>query len=260
MFIKINKYKNFILNNIIKFLYHKPKKIWYHIFESTYLKYKLKNLIINNKLYNKINYTKVPYRHLATIYVIKSLERIFDYKIKFILMDGLCLGVLRNKTFAGRPKDVDLAVTENDFQKIIKNFKKIEIFFDLKRKFNNNNIPSKILKFNKKNNLTRTVRKIYSNFKNSERKFSYFLAHDNLYFYFNHILVEIKCIEKKKNSNLTVEYNFHNFHYRYNDIKNSIKVRAYSNIEFYIPKNANKYMKLRYGKSFKTPISKQFKY
>ena len=51
--------------------------------ESTYLKYKLKNLLINNKLYNKINYTKVPYRHLAAIYVIKSLEKIFDYKIKF---------------------------------------------------------------------------------------------------------------------------------------------------------------------------------
>ena len=68
-------------------------------------------------------YLRVPSKQLyAMDMAIQFLEILKPKKIDFFLLDGSLLGAVRQESFAGRPKDVDFGIKEEQLQKLINAF------------------------------------------------------------------------------------------------------------------------------------------
>ena len=73
----------------------------------------------------------VPINHLIAINIIQELSKIYEsYGVKFFLTGGQLLGAVRQGTFAGRPKDVDLGLIDTHFDKFYKNIHLIKKNFN----------------------------------------------------------------------------------------------------------------------------------
>jgi len=137
------KIKNFKNN---KMLYEKNKSLLRALLQKIFLKILLilfpnKFLIYKNKIKTKMNrcgyflrfylaniylrlryplYFKVPSTQLYAIGVaIKFLKILKEKKINFFLLGGSLLGAVRQGSFAGRPKDVDFGIKEEELPKLL---------------------------------------------------------------------------------------------------------------------------------------------
>ncbi len=180
----------------------------------------------------KTNTFIIPTRHLISLHVILSLQRIYSsFGINFFLLSGMLLGGVRQASFAGRPKDIDIGIIEKDF-KIFK--KKI---FLIKNYF--------------KNQLSSPIYE--------KPKFGiYYQKNNRIYFRIKTILVDIAIykpvyIKKKKFWRI----NKPSFLFSYSDLLKLKKIKLY-NIYFFIPKNFKKYLEHLYGRNWRIPDSKQF--
>tara|TARA_Y100000294_G_scaffold52837_1_gene49828 strand:- start:377 stop:1141 length:765 start_codon:yes stop_codon:yes gene_type:complete len=65
-------------------------------------------------------YFRLPFKHICALNaLIKFLKILKMQKIDFFLLDGSLLGAVRQESFAGRPKDVDLGIKEDQFSKLL---------------------------------------------------------------------------------------------------------------------------------------------
>ena len=65
-------------------------------------------------------YFRLPLKHIRSIHaLLKFLKILEEKKIDFFLVDGSLLGAMRQESFAGRPKDVDLGIKENQIPKLL---------------------------------------------------------------------------------------------------------------------------------------------
>lgn len=63
---------------------------------------------------------KVPFRQILMLdTALKVTQELEDNGIDYCLIGGSLLGAIRQKTFAGRPSDFDIAIKERDWQKIL---------------------------------------------------------------------------------------------------------------------------------------------
>jgi len=127
-------------------LYVKPKSLLRKLVQKSFLKllsilsgnkflfYKNKIIIILNRFvpffrfcFNIIFlrlkyplYLSLPLKHLCAISATnKFLKILKPKKIDFFLMSGSLLGAIRQESFAGRPKDVDLGIKEHQISKLL---------------------------------------------------------------------------------------------------------------------------------------------
>ena len=104
------------------------------LFPKRFLEYKKKIRFIMNsfgfylRFYNAIIYLRfkyplyfrLPSRQLYAFHtLIKLLKILKPKKIDFFLIGGSLLGAIRQESFAGRPSDVDLAIREEQLQKLL---------------------------------------------------------------------------------------------------------------------------------------------
>ena len=127
-------------------LYIKPKSLLRKLLQESFLKilsifcgnkylfYKNKTKIIVNKyvsffrfyfgiIFLRIKYPfyfSLPSRHLYAIGMTnKFLEILKPKKIDFFLTGGSLLGAIRQESFAGRPKDIDLGIKEHQISRLL---------------------------------------------------------------------------------------------------------------------------------------------
>ena len=62
----------------------------------------------------------VPFRQLLMLHTALKFTRLLDqHKIDYVLLTGSLLGAVRQRAFAGRPRDFDLAIRKTDRQKLL---------------------------------------------------------------------------------------------------------------------------------------------
>lgn len=62
----------------------------------------------------------MPFRQLLMLDTALKFTRLLDqYKIDYVLITGSLLGAVRQRAFAGRPRDFDLAIKKQDRQKLL---------------------------------------------------------------------------------------------------------------------------------------------
>ncbi len=180
----------------------------------------------------KTNTFIIPTRHLVSLHVILSLQRIYSsFGINFFLLSGMLLGGVRQASFAGRPKDIDIGIIEKDFKIFKKNIFLIKNYF--------------------KNQLSRPI--------HEKPQFKiYYQKNNRIYFRIKTILVDIaiyKEVNIKKKKFWGLKKN--SFLFSYSDLLKLKKIKLY-NMYFYIPKNFNNYLVHLYGINWRIPDSKQF--
>ena len=256
--IKVRKFKG-------KNLYVKPKgstrrlmqklflKLLLNFFQKDFLYYKKKIRIIMNRsafflrfyaaiVYFRFRYPfyfRLPSKQLYAIaIIIKFLGILKPQKIDFFLLDGSLLGALRQGSFAGRPKDIDLGIKEAHLKKLLDAF------------------PVLI------KNGVKTIRK------EANKKI------DKIQFLFSCILIDIVVFRKKNIGNKKMWvgkkeiYNFletkktnnkklNTIILPFNDLEHLTVVKAYGK-EFLSPAKPKVYLKKTFGKNWMTPDKKQF--
>jgi len=222
----INKFKKnltfyYYLNRIIKIFF---------FFKTFFLRFKffrLKNILL------------IPSRHLICINIYHELNKIFSkHNLDYFLMSGLLLGAIRQKAFAGRPKDFDIGILDKDFKKLLKLKKEISNKFDLQ-----------IAKYK------------------DQKKRKFLINKKNFWFRINGVLVDIFIFKKiKKGKFLFWKCNNPeiDFLFPYKDLIKLKKISIYGNFLVHIPNNAEKFLKDKYGlywrKILNTKESKNFTY
>ena len=63
---------------------------------------------------------KVPFRQILMLdTILKVTRKLEDNNIEYFLIAGSLLGAIRQKAFAGRPSDFDIAIKDHDWQKLL---------------------------------------------------------------------------------------------------------------------------------------------
>ena len=235
-----------------KILYVKPKSLLRELIQKLFLKLLLKLfpnkfLTYKNKIRSIMNksgyyislglviiylrfkyphYISLPSRHIYALHIlIKFLEVLKRQKINFFLIAGTLLGAVRQESFAGRPKDIDLGIIEEQFPILLK-----------------------AIPLLKKNGV-----KVIRRFPNEEPT--------RLQIFYPNILVDVGIYKKKKigkgevwlgNTDRSKGTTF-----SITDLKRLIPVKLYGKV-FFSPSNPEIYLEKSYGKSWKTPNIKQF--
>ena len=210
--------KNFIKKNLNKDQFDKIILL-YFFFKTLHLRVKyfyLKNILF------------IPSRHLLAINIYSKLLFILKKKnIKIFLLEGLLLGAIRQGAFAGRPKDLDFGILENDYQK----------FLSLKKEFEKN------FNLNVADPDDKKKRKLIINHKNIWLRIDTILI--DIF-----ILKEITKNKKKYWGFIHPEFKDKYF-FDYNDLINLKKIKIYGNFQVYIPQKSHMYLKKFFGKNWK---------
>lgn len=228
----IIKTKIFLKKNLSPRIYIFLTKIFYYIL----------TLHLRFKFFNLKNIFFIPPRHLICINIYCELTKIFlKNKINIFLMNGLLLGAIRQKAFAGRPKDFDIGILEDDF------FKLLNIKAQIKKKFN-----LQIAKFEDK----------------KKRKFL-MEKNNNFYMRIHRISVDIFIFKRIKKNNIRywkcLNLNVSSVYlFPYEDLIKLKQVNIYGKLSVNIPRNAENFLKYKYGLNWKNPlttkVSKNFYY
>jgi len=235
-----------------KILYTKPKgflreliqkfflNILIKIFPNKFLDYKksVKNIMnkaafkvtfILNIIYLRfryLNYITLPSRHLYALnLLINFLSIVKKKEINLFLLGGTLLGAVRQESFAGRPTDVDLGITETQFPALLES------------------IP--LLK------------------KSGARVVRRFPIKDpvRLQILFSNSLVDVGVYKKKyiKNNEVWIgETDSGNgITFPITDLENLVPIKLYGKF-FLSPSNPSAYLEKKYGKNWRKPDKKQF--
>jgi len=255
---------------IFKILYSRKKKGWLQdIAQKTFLIFLTKffpkkSLIYKNKIRILIGKTKLfifllprvlmlrlqyplyfnlPKQHLYGIYLLIKFSNFFNkHNIKFFLMGGALLGAIRQESFAGRPTDIDIGITEEELPKLVK---LIPILYEtFKPQVIRRQPPEKL---------------------------------ERLQFLFGPIHFDIAVYKKKFIGEREVWLNEQDQNYLYGgdnekgenekkrkintfskkDLEDLISVKLYGKY-FLAPLNSNLFLEQKYGKNWKTPNRKQY--
>jgi len=189
------------------------------------------------------SYFRLPSKQLYAVGTIINFLKVLEpLKIDFFLLEGCLLGAIRQESFAGRPKDLDLGIKEGQLQKLLDSF-------------------PLLLKAG-----ARTIRVIKSKGQIDNKI-------EKVQILFPCTLMDIAVYRKKKIENeemwaggfypleLTdsrgVKEQTEGFAFRVNDLDNLITIKAYGK-EFLAPANPNVYLEKIFGKNWKIPDKKQF--
>ena len=226
-------FKNFI-KNFLKKIFLKGYPVVKKILVIILLKIKFYRFVIKC-LIIKIQYPlywRLPLKHVYGLKLLINFTKICEEKkIISFLTCGCLLGAVRQKSFAGRPTDIDVGI------------------IDAKKK----NLNNLISKFEKLSNPT------------SVKKFLHKKKIEKIQFYYDYIIFDINIffIKNKKFWFNRYEYktkgNDRNQYIVFNlrDLKKLKKTKVY-NENFSIPHNSTQYLKKKYGNTWKTPDKKQF--
>jgi len=218
-----------------KFLPYKEKiksimnKIRYYLFfikKNIYLRFKYPYYFI------------VPVQHIHSLdTLLKFLEILKPKKIDFFLLYGSLLGAVRQESFAGRPKDVDLGIKEDQLQKLL------------------DEIPLIIKKA--------AISHIRSHGEISVKKLK------RLQLLFQNLIIDIEVFRKEDEmwkgetqkpylfEKEIYDQNFNGSDFPISDLENLIHIKAYGK-KFMAPNNPEVYLEKVYGKNWRTPNKKQF--
>lgn len=177
-------------------------------------------------------YWRLPLKHIFGIKLLIDFSKICEEKkIVLFLIGGSLLGAIRQKSFAGRPTDVDVGVMNNS----------------------NDILDEIVIKFKK---LTNPI---------TIKKFTHKKKYEKLQFYYDYLIFDINIFSIQNN-----KYWFNRYEYKIknnkknqyisfslNDLKRLKKTKIYNEI-FNTPNNSTQYLKKKYGSGWKTPDSKQF--
>ena len=221
--------KNFIKKNLNKDQFDKVVLL-YFFFKTLHLRVKyfyLKNILF------------IPSRHLLAINIYSKLFFILrKNNIKIFLLEGLLLGAIRQGAFAGRPKDLDFGILENDYQKFLRLKKEFEKNFNL-------NVADP----------------------DDKKKRKIIINHKNIWLRIDTILIDI-FILKKITKNKKKYWGFIHpefkgkYFFDYDDLVNLKKIKIYGNFQAYIPRKSKLYLKKFFGSNWKKfkKNSKNFSY
>ena len=240
---KNNKYYSIIisvLKNLIRnenlFYLIRPFKVYFFngfIFFINVIYYKIKNP----------KYLNLPARHIFSFVILNRFLSIYKKDdIKIFLLGGTLLGSIRQKAFSGRPYDIDLGITENDYKKLKKKFSKLpKIGVSLIRTKNTNKLEKYL---------------------NKESEFSI----DRIAFSIFNVKIDISVYKKiiLKNKvmwlgEIEKKYKFRSngLIFNYRDLIDLKSSNLYDK-KFLIPNNSLNYLEERFGKNWKIPDSKYF--
>ena len=133
--------------NEFKVLYSKKKNWLQDVLQKFFLRFliiffpkkhliykdKIRSLLIKKKLLIFLSlrvlmlrlkyplYFSLPKTHLYGIYLLTKFSNLFKmHNINFFLVCGTLLGAVRQESFAGRPTDIDIGITEKELPKLLK--------------------------------------------------------------------------------------------------------------------------------------------
>lgn len=85
-------------------------------------------LYLSLPLFIKFRKQQVPFRQVLMLdTALKFTELLDRYKINYVLLTGSLLGVVRQKAFAGRPRDFDIAIKKEDRVKLLQQIGQFKI-------------------------------------------------------------------------------------------------------------------------------------
>ena len=176
-------------------------------------------------------YFKMPTKHIYAIHLLIKLSNLFKtYNINFFLVCGTLLGAVRQESFAGRPTDIDIGITEKELPKLLKLIP----------------ILREILK-------PEVIRRD----SNKRIQFLFGLMHLDIAVY------KKKFINKKEfwinDGDKKYPYNIKNKTNTFfkKDLEKLVLVKLYGKY-FLAPFNSKLYLKQKYGKNWKIPNRKQY--
>jgi hypothetical protein len=77
-------------------------------------------VLLSVPLVFKFRKDRVPFRQVLMLDTSLKFTRLLDhYNIDYVLLTGSLLGAVRQRAFAGRPRDFDLAIRKRDRQKLL---------------------------------------------------------------------------------------------------------------------------------------------
>lgn len=199
---------------------------------------RLKKILYFETLILRIKYPlyfKLPAKHLYGIDLLIRFSNFFKLnKINFFIIGGTLLGAARQESFAGRPTDIDIGITD------IESLKLMKLISAIKKDFK-----------------PQIIRKTLN---------------EKLQFIFAPLLFDVSIYKKKKINRKVYWVNGKDFKYNYinsdakrkkfvifteNNFKKLVNVKLYGK-NFLAPSNINLYLKKKYGKNWKKPNRKQF--
>jgi phosphorylcholine metabolism protein LicD len=227
----LNQTKIFLKKNLSPRVYNILQKKFYYIL----------TLNLRFKFFNLENIFFIPTRHLICINIYSELTKIFlKNKINFFLFSGLLLGAVRQGAFAGRPKDLDIGILEDDF------FKLLNIKTQIKKKFSLQIAKDK-----------------------DKKKRKFLVEKKNFLMRIHGILVDIFIFKKIKKNNVKywkcLNPDISNAYlFPYEDLIQLKRINIYGKLPVNIPRNAKNFLKYKYGSNWKNPLttkdSKNFYY
>jgi len=94
------------------------KGVWKKISANTYEFFAV--MYLTFKVAPKYHKLKVPNRQILMLdTAIKVTQKLEDNDIEYCLIGGSLLGAIRQKAFAGRPSDFDIAIKEQDWNRVL---------------------------------------------------------------------------------------------------------------------------------------------
>ena len=242
LYVKPKSFLKVLINKIfLKFLLK--------FFPKKFLSYKNKIKTIMNKgafylfltlktIYLKFKYPlyiSLPPRNIYALHTLfKFSEVLKQQKIDFFLTSGSLLGAVRQESFAGRPKDIDLGIKEDQFLKL---FNAIPLLIK------SGVIAVRKVPYNKSNN--KVVR---------------------LHIVYPYSLVDIAIYRKKKvgKEEMWIGETNRNFDMKFNGIalpvanlEHLVPIQLYGK-KFLAPTNPEIYLEKVFGKNWRIPDKKQF--
>jgi len=203
---------------------------------------KIRNYLffISKNIYLRLKYPYyfiVPTQHIHSLdTLLKFLEILKPKKIDFFLIYGSLLGAVRQESFAGRPKDIDLGIKEDQLQKLL------------------DGIPLIIKKA--------AVSSIRSHGEISVKKLK------KLQLLFQNMIIDIEVFRKENEMwkgetqklyliDEMYNRNFNGSAFPISDLENLIPIKVYGK-KFLSPANPEIYLEQVYGKNWRIPNKKQF--
>jgi len=189
-------------------------------------------------------YFNLPKLHLYGIYLLIKFSNFFNtHNINFFLVGGTLLGAIRQESFAGRPTDIDIGITEEELPKLLK---LIPILY---KTFNPQGIrrqpPEKLERlqflFGPIHFDIGVFKKVFID----EREV-WLNEQDKNYLYSD---------DREKEKNIKIKRKINTFSKK--DLEDLISVKLYGKY-FLAPLNSNLFLEQKYGKNWKIPDQKQY--
>ena len=244
--------------NEFKVLYSKKKNWLQDVLQKFFLIYKdkIRSLLIKKKLLIFLSlrvlmlrlkyplYFSLPKTHLYGIYLLTKFSNLFKmHNINFFLVCGTLLGAVRQESFAGRPTDIDIGITEKELPKLLKLLPLISVILKpqvIRRQPNE--------KFERLQFLFGPLHFDIGIYKKKLIDKKEFWLNDQDINYLNR-----DDNEKEQTKNIKGKINT----FLKKDLENLIPIKLYGKC-FLAPSNSELYLEQKYGKNWKIPNRKQF--